>query len=674
MTRAAGAGRSNLTSDSVDNHDPLFLQSLGTPLRNGAPMGQHDVTPELDPAAIRAFTKSLLSDLRALEQILESDAIESGIRRFGAEQELILVDRAWRPAPIAIELLEELDDPRYTTELARFNLEINLDPVPIGGDAFAQVEAHLNELVGRVGDLAREREASVALTGILPTLSKSDLSLDNITPRARYYALNEATTRMRGGPYRLQIEGTDELRIEHESVMLEACNTSFQIHFQVDAADFPLYYNIAQAIAAPVLAAAVNSPLLFGKRLWRETRIALFQQSVDTRSATPHIRDLSSRVRFGEKWIARSVLEVFQEDVARFRVLMATQIDEDPFEVLASGSIPSLKALQLHNSTVYRWNRPCYGIAQGRPHLRIECRALPAGPSIPDEVANGAFWVGLMVGMAAEYGDITHLMDFDDAKANFLAAARHGLKTGFTWLKGGSPSAPELILGELLPLARHGLRSAGVRGADIDRYCGIIEARVASARTGARWLVESLAAMKDSGIRSERLAALTAAIVNRQKSGRPGHEWELATLDEAGDWRGNYLRVEQYMITDLFTVREDELVDFVAFLMDRKQIRHVMVEDNEHKLVGIVSYRSLIRLMARQGVSDYPMVPVREIMEPNPITIAPETPSTDAMELMHRKRVSALPVVKNGKLVGLVNEASFIEVARGLLASTLREH
>jgi CBS domain-containing protein len=637
-------------------------------------MGQHDVTPELDPAAIRAFTKSLLSDLRALEQILESDAIESGIRRFGAEQELILVDRAWRPAPIAIELLEELDDPRYTTELARFNLEINLDPVPIGGDAFAQVEAHLNELVGRVGDLAREREASVALTGILPTLSKSDLSLDNITPRARYYALNEATTRMRGGPYRLQIEGTDELRIEHESVMLEACNTSFQIHFQVDAADFPLYYNIAQAIAAPVLAAAVNSPLLFGKRLWRETRIALFQQSVDTRSATPHIRDLSSRVRFGEKWIARSVLEVFQEDVARFRVLMATQIDEDPFEVLASGSIPSLKALQLHNSTVYRWNRPCYGIAQGRPHLRIECRALPAGPSIPDEVANGAFWVGLMVGMAAEYGDITHLMDFDDAKANFLAAARHGLKTGFTWLKGGSPSAPELILGELLPLARHGLRSAGVRGADIDRYCGIIEARVASARTGARWLVESLAAMKDSGIRSERLAALTAAIVNRQKSGRPGHEWELATLDEAGDWRGNYLRVEQYMITDLFTVREDELVDFVAFLMDRKQIRHVMVEDNEHKLVGIVSYRSLIRLMARQGVSDYPMVPVREIMEPNPITIAPETPSTDAMELMHRKRVSALPVVKNGKLVGLVNEASFIEVARGLLASTLREH
>jgi CBS domain-containing protein len=636
-------------------------------------MGRQDLAPDLDPTAIRSFTKSLLTDLRALEQILESGRIESGVRRFGAEQELFLVDRAWRPAPLAVEILEQLDDPRFTTELARFNLEINLDPLPLEHDAFSRVEGQLVELVGRVRQIARDFGATVALTGILPTLSKSDLSLDNITPRARYHALNEATTRMRGGPYRLQIEGTDELHIEHESVMLESCNTSFQVHFQVDAEEFPRYYNIAQTIAGPVLAAAVNSPLLFGKRLWKETRIALFQQSVDTRSATPHLRELSARVRFGEKWISRSVLEIFQEDVARFRVLMATQVDEDPFQVLETGCAPQLKALQFHNSTVYRWNRPCYGVVDGRPHLRIECRALPAGPSIADEVANAAFWTGLMIGMAAEYGDITRALDFDDAKANFVAAARHGLKTGFTWINGETPSAPDLILNQLLPLAREGLRSVAISEADIDRSCGIIETRVKSGRTGSQWLLHSLGAMKDVGIRSERLAALTAATVDRQSSGRPCHEWELARLDEAGDWKTNYLRVEQYMTTDLYTVREDELVDFVAFLMDRKQLRHVMVEDNDHKLVGIISYRSLIRLLAHRGGSDSSMVPAREIMEPNPITIAPETLSIDAMELMRRKRVSALPVVKHNKLVGLVNEASFIAVARGLLAEKLAQ-
>ncbi len=636
-------------------------------------MGRHDVTPDLDPAAIRSFTKSLLNDLRAFEEILASNMIESGVRRFGAEQEMFLVDHAWRPAPIAVALLDELQDPRFTTELAQFNLEINLDPLRIGDDAFGRVEQQLTELVGQVAHVAAGHGAAVALTGILPTLSKSDLSLDNMTPRPRYYALNEATTSMRGGPYRLQIEGTDEIRIEHESVMLEACNTSFQVHFQVGADEFPCYYNIAQAIAAPVLAAAVNSPLLFGKRLWNETRIALFQQSVDTRRTSPHLRELNPRVRFGEKWIERSVLEVFQEDVARFRVLMATQTDEDPFAVLATGRAPSLKALQLHNSTVYRWNRPCYGVSGGVPHLRIECRTLPSGPSITDEVANAAFWVGLMLGAAAEYGDITRLMDFDEAKANFLAAARHGLSTGFTWVRRQTPTASELILGELLPLAREGLRSVAVSAGDIDRYCGIIEARVASGRTGARWLLESLSDMKEAGIHSERLAALTAATIDRQRSGLPCHEWEPARLQEAGDWKRNYLRVEQYMTTDLYTVREDELVDFVAFLMDRKQLRHVMVEDNGHKLVGIISYRSLIRLLAHRGVSESPMVPARDIMEPNPITITPETPSIEAMGLMREKRVSALPVVKNGKLVGLINEASFIGIARDLLAEKLQD-
>ena len=363
-------------------------------------MGQ-DVTGEkTGPEAVRAFTKALLRDLRALEQMLRDGMIESGVRRIGAEQEMFLVNRGWRPAPVSTQVLDRLDGP-FTTELALFNLEANVEPRLLEGRCFSAMEARISELVEQVRDAADASDAQVALVGILPTLSKSDLTLDNITPKARYFALNEALLKMRGGePYKLRIEGTDELYIEHDSVMLEACNTSCQVHLQVEAEEFAHVYNIAQVITAPVLAAAVNSPVLFAKRLWDETRIALFQQSVDTRSATVHMRELAPRVRFGDGWVTSSVTDLFQEDVARFRVLLTSRVEEDPFEALEAGRVPRLEALQLHNSTVYRWNRPCYGVGGGKPHLRIECRVLPSGPTIVDEVANAAFWIGLVMGGA----------------------------------------------------------------------------------------------------------------------------------------------------------------------------------------------------------------------------------------------------------------------------------
>ncbi|MEE8251794.1 MAG: glutamate-cysteine ligase family protein, partial [Gemmatimonadales bacterium] len=300
-------------------------------------MGRQDITPELEPAAIRRFTKALLDDLRALERILAEGMIESGARRFGAEQEVFLVGQDWRPAPIATQVLAQLDDERFTTELALFNAEINLEPMRLGGECFSQLEQELTKLLGQIDAAARSVGGTVVMSGILPSLSKSDLSIENITPRPRYFALNEAVTRLRGGPLRLHIQGTDELNIEHDSVMLEACNTSFQVHFQVSADEFVRLYNVAQLIAAPVVAAAANSPLLFGKRLWKETRIALFQQSIDTRSASPHMREFSPRVRFGERWLKGSVVDAFEEDIARFTVLMAREVSESPFDVLADG-------------------------------------------------------------------------------------------------------------------------------------------------------------------------------------------------------------------------------------------------------------------------------------------------------------------------------------------------
>jgi CBS domain-containing protein len=638
-------------------------------------MGQ-DIVPKLDPAEVRTFTKALLTDLQALERMVDEGLIESGIRRIGAEQELFLVDADWHPAPVATDVLEQLPENQgFTTELARFNLEINLDPLGLEGDCFTRLEQCMTTRVGQVREAARDIGAEVILTGILPTLSKSDLVVDNITPRTRYYALNDAMGRLRSGkPYRLQIEGAEELHFEHDSVMLEACNTSAQFHLQVSAEEFPVFYNVAQLVAAPVLACAVNSPLLFGRQLWAETRIAVFQQSIDTRSTALHMRELSPRVRFGDRWLSGTVSTLFEEDVSRFRVLVATEVTEDSIEVLDRGGVPELRALQIHNGTVYRWNRPCYGVGGGVPHLRIECRVFPSGPTVADEVANAAFWIGVVLGGAEEWGDVRQSMYFGDAKANFLAAARAGLRAGFRWFDGESVSARSLILERLLPLAREGLLEAGVDSVDAARYLGIVRDRVESGQTGSNWLLRSLAATREGTKRAEQVTALTAATHARQKTDLLGHEWELARMEESGGWRQNYARVEQYMTTSLYTVHEDELVDLAAFLMEKNRIRHVLVEDANNELVGIVSYRALLRLLARGAhAPSADELPVKEVMERNPVTVGPETATIDAIETMRAHQVSALPVVKDGKLVGIVSERDFMPVAGQLMENRLRQ-
>jgi CBS domain-containing protein len=425
---------------------------------------------------------------------------------------------------------------------------------------------------------------------------------------------------------------------------------------------------------APVLSAGVNSPLLLGRRLWAETRIALFDQAMDTRRRTPPMRDLSPRVRFGERWITDSVLEVFQDDVARFPNILGSSTEgADSLEVLNRGGVPELRALQIFNSTVYRWNRPCYGIIDGQPHLRIEFRALPAGPSVRDEIANAAFWVGLVLGGAAKYGDVSERMDFSDAKDNFFAAARRGLNTGFTWMDGVSVSAPELILEVLLPVADEGLRHAGIGSAERDLYLGVIEARVRSGRTGASWTTRSLARMEGAGTRAERMAALTATAAAQQIDGRPVHEWELASLDDKKNWLQSYRTVEQCMSTDLFTVREDAVVDLTAFLMDRKQIRQVPVEDNQHRVVGLVDYGSLLRLLVSGAPTDpNGTVPVKAIMDPEPLTVTPETSTLDAMKLMRQHGVTSLLVLRNDRLVGIMSVHDFMPIAERLLAAALQ--
>ena len=277
-----------------------------------------------------------------------------------------------------------------------------------------------------------------------------------------------------------------------------------------------------------------------------------------------------------------------------FRVLLAEKVKEDPLQLLQDGEVPGLKALTFFNGTIYRWNRPCYGVMDGKPHLRIESRVLPSGPTVLDEVANGAFWTGLVLGVAEEVGDVTERMDFDEARSNFIDAARRGLNAGFEWFDGESVDAKTLILERLLPMAERSLKKAGVDEGDVSRYLGVIGERVETGQNGSVWTLRSAANLKDKGTRSERLAAFTATALRLQKEGNPVHEWELAELTEAGGWQKTFLRVGQYMNTDLFTVNEDELLELAAFLMDRKQIRHVAVEDHQHRLVGLVSEREFM--------------------------------------------------------------------------------
>ncbi len=354
----------------------------------------------------RQFTHALLREVHALDRMLAEGRIESGVRRIGAEQEMFLVDRNWKPAPVALEILDAVDDPHLVTEVGAFNLELNLDPQGFGGNCFSAMEAQLNELLARVRSVANERGVDVLLAGILPTIRTSDLGLSNMVDKDRYHRLNAAISNLRGTEVDFYIKGVDELRIRHDSVMVEACNASFQVHLQVDAATFANQYNIAQFLAGPVLACATNSPLLFGRRLWAETRIAVFQQAVDTRRPTHHMRDVGPRVTFGDRWLRSSILELYREDISRFPPLLPDITISDPFEALARGEAPDLAALRLHTGTVWRWNRGCYGISEGVPHVRIENRVLPAGPTTLDEVANAALWLGVMVALAERQPDI----------------------------------------------------------------------------------------------------------------------------------------------------------------------------------------------------------------------------------------------------------------------------
>ncbi len=629
-------------------------------------MGEHRVHDTSDEQRTRAYVRAMLDDIRALEVMIEKGLIESDVRRVGVEQEMYIVNSQDYPAPISDRVLKNIADSRFSTELARFNLEANLDPGPLGGDFLRNMEAGLKQVVLQADRAANAVGACIVLTGILPTLQQEHVTLANLTPEVRYQCLNDTCMEARGERFTLMIDGVDHFESSHDCAVVEGASTSFQFHLQVAPDEAAALYNLAQLITAPLLAAAANSPVLFNRRVWHETRVALFERSFEYRSTPQLARDFPTRVGFGEAWVGESVVEIFRENAMRHHVIMVRDPVDDPFQALAENRIPELGALTLHNGTVWRWNRPCYGITDGKPHLRIENRALPAGPTIVDQVANVALFYGLMQGLATKAGDIPRRIAFEDARLNLFAAAQHGLAARFTWLDGRRAGAAKLLLRELLPAARDGLEQLQVPAKDIDYYLGIIEERVDSGRTGARWLLDSLANVAE--VKRPAVCRRAVEIVHqRQDRSLPVHRWELVTPEAGVEASQVMKKIGDIMTTNLFTVRPEDLVDLATSMMEWRHVRHVPIETASGELVGLLSTRELLHLRSGQTTAGDRPIPVADIMQRNPVTVPPDLPLDQVFARILENDAGCLLVVARGQLLGIVTERDLLEAAVALV-------
>jgi hypothetical protein len=474
----------------------------------------------------RRFRDKHRSCLDVLAQMLAESQFDFDRPMTGMEIELNIVDDRGEPANVNARVLELVADPAFQTEVGQFNIEINVDPREIGGAGLHDFEQDVRSSLNSADERARSDGAHLVMTGILPTLKPRHVRIEAMSANPRYAALNDQIFAARGEDVELAVDGVERLNSYADSITPEAACTSFQLHLQVSPAQFAQYWNAAQAIAGAQLAVGANSPFLFGKELWRETRIPLFEQATDTRPEELKEQGVRPRVWFGERWVT-SVFDLFEENARYFPALLPICEDDDPADQLARGEIPALAELSLHNGTVYRWNRPIYAVVDGRPHLRVENRVLPAGPTVVDAVANAAFYYGLVRTLAEQERPIWSQMSFSAAEENLHSGARHGLDATLYWPGVGDVPAVELVLRRLLPLAHAGLDSWGVDPAVRDRLLGVIESRCTKGVNGASWQVDVVHDLQRAG--ADRTAALHGMLeryIPHMHSNEPVHTWE----------------------------------------------------------------------------------------------------------------------------------------------------
>ncbi|MCP2169248.1 glutamate-cysteine ligase family protein [Goodfellowiella coeruleoviolacea] len=472
--------------------------------------------------------------LDALATMLTESRFSFPRQQMGLEIELNLVDEAMRPAMANSVVLEKINDPAFTQELGQHNLEINVPPRPLAGDEAVGLERELRTALESANAKAQDAGAQIVMIGVLPTLTQAHFDAQWLSHNPRYSLLNEQIFAARGEEMVLSMEGsampgrpTERLRTSTDSILPEAACTSVQLHLQVDPEDFAAHWNAAQCLAGVQVALAANSPFLLGKALWHETRIPLFQQATDTRPEELKNQGVRPRVWFGERWIT-SIFDLFEENARYFPALLPETDGEDPLAALSAGRAPKLSELRLHNGTIWRWNRPVYDLVDGVPHLRVENRVLPAGPTVIDTLANAAFFYGAQRALCEQDRPLWTQMSFQAAEENLYSGARHGLGAQLYWPGIGWVPPDELVLRRLLPMAHEGLRACGVSDRTRERYLGVIEQRCLARRTGAAWQRETVSLLEERG--ADRRGALLG-MLNRylelMRAGEPVHTWPI---------------------------------------------------------------------------------------------------------------------------------------------------
>lgn len=474
-----------------------------------------------------AYRHKVRRCLDVFGMMLDDFSFDSDHPMTGLEIELNLVDQHQQPAMCNAQVLAELGDPALQTELGEFNLELNVPPRLISEAGLAAYDEQITAHIQRVDAQARRHGARVAMIGVLPTLTTDHTTEAHISQSGRYRMLNREILAARGEHIPIDIRGVDRLQMVTGSIAPEAACTSLQLHLQVSPKDFAGYWNASQVIAGVQVALGANSPFLFGHQLWAETRIALFQQATDTRPEELRAQGVRPRVWFGERWIT-SIFDLFEENVRYFPPLLPICDDEDPLQVLRSGGVPSLSELRLHNGTVYRWNRPVYDVMAGRPHLRVENRVLPAGPTVVDMMANAALYFGLVRALAQDDRPVWTQLPFSTAQDNFHACARRGIAAPVWWPGLGEVRIIDLVLDTLLPRAAEGLDRFGVDSDVRDRLLGVIEQRCVTAQTGSTWQVSTVGALERAGAtRPAALRAMLGRYVDLARTNQPVHSWPL---------------------------------------------------------------------------------------------------------------------------------------------------
>ncbi len=472
----------------------------------------------------------LEENLAVLETLLARPGFGAGPGSFGAELEMYIVDRQGYPLAVNREVLEAAAEPTLTLELNRYNLEFNLPHSGLDAQPFLRAEQQIRAMLAHLEPVAARWGGRIVPIGILPTLRETDFGVANITDRRRYHALTRQLIQRRGGNFRVQISGDDPLQLEMSDITLEGANTSFQLHYRVAPDAYADTFNAVQLATPLALAIAGNSPTLFGHRLWQETRIPLFKQSIDTRRFDPYGCGRPPRVGFGLGWVRRGVLELFREAVRMYEPLLPVCAERSPLQQLDAGEVPGLAELCLHQGTVWQWNRPVYDAAEGG-HLRIEMRALPAGPSAVDMAANAALLIGLVEGLRPHVDTLLPALPFHYAQYNFYRAAQNGLEASLVWPRGLRGPVEERsaasVLAELLPLAARGLDSIGIAAGERDHYLGIIDERLAGGQTGARWQLATLDRLGASQTLERALHGMLERFIDFSRDNLPVARWPL---------------------------------------------------------------------------------------------------------------------------------------------------